>query len=118
MARRKYLVFGILFLSALLIQSTRTTQAQSGSNRLAAIAASMQPGTFALLNQENDGSGYNRNLIDGMSPAGLGVGSIFGFAQKAVYDPVQDRVHFSGGAHDGQTETIHYDVATNRWTND
>ncbi|MCX7590576.1 MAG: hypothetical protein N2255_03000, partial [Kiritimatiellae bacterium] len=94
-----------------------TTWPVHSNSILAKLAASMQPGTFALLNQHGDESGYSWELVDGRAPNGHGVGSIFGYAQKAAYDPVTDTVIFSGGAHDGVTETIRYDITSNRWIN-
>lgn len=53
----------------------------------------MQPGTWALLNQESDGSGYGSALTTD------GIGGVFGYAQKAVYDPIDDCAWFTGGGH-------------------
>src|SRR5262245_36023166 len=119
MAARKYQILAFFILS-ILFQNAKTTRAQSGGssgNNLALLAASMQPGTFALLNQDGDGSGYGQNLVDGLTPTGEGVGTVFAYAQKAAYDPVSDKVYFKGAPHGGQPETITYDVVTNRWTN-
>ena len=84
--------------------------------RIGKLAAAMQPGTFALLNQAGDASGYSGDLVDGVVK-GNGVGSIFGYAHRAAYDPVSDTVYFVGQAHDGATEMVYYRVATNTWTN-
>src|SRR5262245_44122619 len=91
----------------------RTTPAQRrgpSTNVLSSIAASMPSGSFALLNKEGDSSGYGRGLL-----LTGGSSSIMGFASKAAYDPVTDRVYFSGGEHNGKTLTIHYEIATNTW---
>ena len=92
----------LLFSSALMAQNT-----------LATLANSMQPGTFALLNSEGDGSNWGNSILwTG------GSNGITGFAGKMVYDAATDRVYFSGGEHSGATKTIHYDIATNRWVDD
>src|SRR5262245_23649591 len=41
--------------------------APSGMNAVAAVASAMQPGTFALLNQDGDASGYSRGMLDGIT---------------------------------------------------
>jgi len=123
MTKRRFILLTVLVLSSIVIQNAQNIRAQSVSSgsTLANVAASMAPGTFALLNQSGDGSGYDANLLDGSSNC-IPVGSIFGYAQKAVYDPITDRVYFSGASHASSgactTETIHYDVATNRWATD
>jgi len=89
---------------------------------LGTLAASMKPGTFALLNQDGDASGYSwTGFLKGGGPDSAAVGSIFGYAQKAAYDPVGDKVYFKGAPHfQGRSgfwaTQITYDVATNRWT--
>src|SRR5262245_44712774 len=68
----------------------------STGNALASVAAAMSPGSFALLNHDGDASGYNRDLVDGLTPQNTGVGTVFAYAQKATYDPVTDKVFFKG----------------------
>src|SRR5215813_12130505 len=93
--KRKFILLALLVFFSFLFQERWNLRAQGAGSVLANLAASMQPGSFALLNQDGDGSGYNANLIDGKDPAtGMGVGSIYGYAQKAAYDPVADRVYF------------------------
>jgi hypothetical protein len=115
--RAKHLFFAVL-ISLLLLTYSKGRLTAQGAAKLAQIAGAMQPGTFALLNDVDDGSGWSADLVDGLTPGRQGVGSIFAYAQKAAYDASSDRIIFSGGAHDGQTETIRYDVATNTWMND
>jgi len=105
----------VIFLSAYYLPAKKTDAQNVGSSGavLSTIAASMQPGSFALLNYDGDASGYGKNLL-----STGGVSSIMGYASKAVYDPVSDRVYFSGGEHDGKTKTIHYDIASNTWAED
>ena len=113
MVSRQYQILGLLIFSVLL---HGTISAQSGTNSgsaLSTLAASMQPGTFALLDYEGDASGYGKNML-----STGGSSSIMGFASKAAYDPVTDRVYFSGGEHNGKTKTIHYDIASNTWADD
>jgi hypothetical protein len=89
---------------------------------LGELAASMEPGTFALLNQDGDASGYSWDgFLKGGGPDSAAVGSIFGYAQKAAYDPVEDKVYFKGAPHyQGRRNFwathITYDVGRNRWT--
>jgi hypothetical protein len=45
---------------------------------LARLAASLKPGTWALLNKDGDESGYGAKFTDS------GVGGLFGYASKAA----------------------------------
>jgi hypothetical protein len=69
---------------------------------LAKLAASMKPGTWAMLNKDGDDSGYGTKLTDS------GVGGLFGYASKAAYDPVRRRVYFFGSGHHNQPTAEHY----------
>src|SRR5262245_15243561 len=94
-------------------------KAPDRDSALARLAASMKPGTWAMLNKDGDDSGYGTKLTDS------GVGGLFGYASKAAYDPVRRRVFFFGSGHHGKStpeyyaeiiKFIAYDVDTNRWT--
>jgi hypothetical protein len=89
------------------------------SSALAKLAASLKPGTWAVLNKEGDGSGYGPKFTDS------GIGGLYGYASKATYDPARRRVFFFGSGHHGQNtpeyyaeiiKFIAYDVDANRWT--
>jgi hypothetical protein len=92
----------------------RATHAQSLRDGM-----EMQPGTFALLNEEGDGSGYGWSLFSDVRQE-RGAGSILDFAQKAVHDPVADQVLFCGAPHGAtgihSNKLVHYDVAAGKWT--
>lgn len=86
---------------------------------LARLAASMKPGTWALLNKDGDDSGYGAKFTDS------GIGGLFGYASKAAYDPVRRRVFFFGSGHHNMSSPeyyaaiikfIVYEVDNNRWT--
>src|SRR5262245_12690909 len=94
-------------------------KAADSSSALARLAASMKPGTWAMLNKDGDDSGYGAKLTDS------GVGGLFGYASKATYDPVRRRVYFFGSGHHNQSSPefyaaiikfIVYEVDRNRWT--
>jgi len=114
-ARRACLIVAVVIS---VVAANNQSKAQTSTNLLAAKAAALSPGQWVLLNQEGDGSGYTRDLVDGLTPSGAGVASIFAYSQKAAYDPVARKVHFIGAPHGGQTEHIVYDIATNTWRND
>src|SRR5215510_5756234 len=98
MTKLKHAVLALLICSSSLVSQQRQSVLQEGTKAETALrdlAASMQPGTFALLNQSGDDSGYDASLTDGANSGCTPVGSIFGYAQKAVYDPIADRVYFS-----------------------
>jgi hypothetical protein len=76
----------------------------------------IKPGTFALLNEVGDDSGYRSSLTDDLQTNGVHH-SFFAFAQKAVYDPIADQVLFSGAPNGSSPNAlVRYDVATNKWT--
>src|SRR5262249_12814225 len=86
---------------------------------LARLAASLKPGTWAVLNKDGDDSGYGLKFTDS------GVGGLVGYASKATYDPVRRRVFFFGSGHHGKStpeyyaeiiKFIVYEVDKNRWT--
>jgi hypothetical protein len=89
---------------------------------LAKLAVSLKPGTWVVLNQDGDGSGYGLKFTE----SGVGQGGIFGFASKATYDPVHRRVfHYASGHSvvpptekvlDDVMKFIVYEVDTNKWT--
>ena len=81
---------------------------------LPALAQSMPPGTFALLNQEGDGSGYSAS----MTASGLGFGGSYTYASKAAYDPVRRRIyHYAAGHPAGSPMKFFvYEIDSNRWT--
>jgi hypothetical protein len=99
-----------------------TMPASRPTSALGKLAAEMKPGTFALLNQDGDESGYSwSGFLVGGGPGSNSVGSIFAYAQKAAYDPIEDKVYFKGAPHfqgkSGYWATLAvYDVATNRWS--
>src|SRR5262245_41354558 len=116
MSKRAYLMPVLLISLSAYYLPTKTTGAQnegSSGSALSTVATSMQPRTFAQLNYEGEESGYGKNML-----STGGASSIMGFASKAAYDPVTDRVYFSGGEHNGKTKTIHYDIASNTWADD
>src|SRR6187401_672319 len=57
---------------------------------LARLAARLKPGSWAVLNKDGDDSGYGLKFTDS------GIGTMFGYASKATYDPVRRRVFFFG----------------------
>jgi len=82
-------------------------------------ALEMQSGTFALLNQDGDDSGYGWKLLRNAGQAGDDRNSIFTLAQKAVYDSGADQVLFSGAQAANRPHTnrlLRYDVASNKWS--
>lgn len=108
--RQATLVLTLGALGAGEAQAQAASQKASSDTVLGKLAASMQPGTFALLNRDGDASGYGKSLLwTG------GSNGITGYASKAAYDAATDRVYFSGGEHGGSTKTIYYDIATNKW---
>src|SRR5262245_28411651 len=113
MTRSKSAGLALFVFLLVLFQNAKRIPAQNtppSGNKLAALATSMKPGTFALLNVEGDDSGYGKSVL-----SNGGSNGITGFADKMVYDAATDRVYFSGGEHGGITKTIYYDIATNKW---
>jgi hypothetical protein len=99
--------------------SPATTSAPKPNSVLARLALSMPPGTWALLNKDGDDSGYGLKFTES------GVGTVYGYASKAVYDPARRRVFFfASGHHQVSTpeayaemmKFIVYEVDKNRWT--
>lgn len=78
------------------------------------VAAVTPVGAFAVLNQPGDGSGYGPDLTSS------GQGGIYGFASKAAYDPVRNRVFHLAAGHNGGAgnpiKFIGYDVTANTWS--
>src|SRR5262245_28366332 len=87
--------------------------AQAHASKLSDLAAAMQPGTWALLDRDGDSSGWGRAITTSWT------GSALGFAMKAVYDPIDDAVHFGGGGHSsgqaGSYRQLRYRVALDKW---
>jgi hypothetical protein len=86
---------------------------------LGRLAASLKPGKWAVLNKDGDGSGYGTKLTDS------GIGTIYGYASKATYDPARRRVYYFGSGHHNRNTAesyaemmkfIVYEVDSNRWT--
>lgn len=76
--------------------------------------ASITPvGTFAVLNQDGDGSGYNAAFV----ASGTAQGGMFTFASKAVYDSVHRRIFHCAAGHPAGSlfKSICYDVDSNTW---
>src|SRR5215471_14651733 len=66
MSKRAYLMPVLLISLSAYYLPTKITGAQnegSSGSALSTIAASMQPGTFALLNYDGDASGYGKNML-------------------------------------------------------
>src|SRR5262249_28659778 len=86
---------------------------------LARLVATLKPGAWAMLNKDGDDSGYGLKFTES------GIGTMYGYASKATYDPVRRRVFFFGSGHH-QVPTaeayaemmkfIVYEVDNNRWT--
>src|SRR5215468_8120360 len=94
-------------------------KAADATSALARLAASLKPGAWAVLNQDGDGSGYGPKFTDS------GIGTLFGYASKAAYDPARRRVFFFGSGHHGRStpeyyaeiiKWVVYEADTNRWT--
>src|SRR5262249_36427395 len=69
---------------------------------LARLAASLKPGTWAMLNKDGDESGYGVKFTDS------GIGTMFGYASKATYDPVRRRVFFFASGHHNRNTAEYY----------
>jgi len=91
----------------------------SDRSPLARLAASLKPGTWVILNKDGDASGYGLKFTES------GIGTMFGYASKATYDPVRRRVFFfASGHHNQNSEAVYaemmkfivYEVDKNRWT--
>lgn len=72
-----------------------------------------------MLNKDGDGSGYGLKFTES------GIGTMYGYASKATYDPVRRRVFFFGSGHHNVNKAdvyaemmkfIVYEVDKNRWT--
>lgn len=96
-------------------------------NHLQSVISAMAPGTFALLSEAGDGTGYEYSSgatlggsFGGSSCVPSG-GGMFAFSSKGVYDATTDAVYFSAAPHitSGvcRNTTIKYNIATNTWTN-
>jgi len=82
--------------------------APSGSS-IASLAASLQPGTWAVLNTSGFGSGSI------LVPKTVGK-SILQYANKAVWDPKARRFMFMGAPHYEPHRFVIFSEATNGWT--
>src|SRR5262245_56911969 len=96
-----------------------TPKAAESTSALARLAASLKPGGWAMLNKDGDSSGYGLKFTDS------GVGTLYGYASKAAYDPTRRRVFFFGSGHHNMStpeyyaaiiKFIVYVVDKNRWT--
>jgi hypothetical protein len=100
--------------------STMTAQPSGGTSGgqttvLGQLAASMQPGTWAVLNTQN-----LESVLSSSDVGGGASGGILGYADKAAWDPTSKQLLFIGSDHlqDGVTVTdkfISYSDATNSW---
>jgi hypothetical protein len=105
--------------AAVLADEKKAPRDRPDGSALAQLAAKLKPGAWAVLNKDGDDSGYGSKLTDS------GIGTLFGYASKAAYDPVRRRVFFFGSGHHNQATPEHYaeiikfivyEVDTNRWT--
>ena len=76
---------------------------------MASVAASLQPGTWAVLNT----SGFNSGSV--LVPKTVGK-SILQYANKAVWDPKARRFMFMGAPHYEPHRFVIFNEATNGWT--
>src|SRR5262245_44171648 len=89
---------------------------------LARLAATLKPGSWAVLNQDRDPSGWGLDFTD----SGVGKGGALVFASKAAYDPIHRRVFFMASGHSHEPNSIErndrvmkfivYEVDQNKWT--
>src|SRR5262245_54897051 len=89
---------------------------------VAKLAASLRPGSWGVLNQDKDPSGWGLELTD----SGVGKGGALVYASKAAYDPVRRRVFFMASGHSHEPESLErndrvmkllvYEVDKNKWT--
>src|SRR5262245_1828085 len=91
----------------------------SDRSPLARLAASLKPGTWAMLDKDGDASGYGLKFTES------GIGTMFGYASKAAYDPVRRRVFYFGSGHHNMATNeyyaecmkfVVYEVDKDRWT--
>ena len=79
----------------------------ASATTLGDLAASMQPGTWAQLTTVN----INPTLTN----TGGASGFIFGYTDKAVWDPTTRQLLFIGGDHNGTARFVSYTDTTNSW---
>ena len=96
--------------------SSGSTPSQTGSS-ISALAASMQPGTWAELVNTN---GFNNGTV--FRPGG-GAGSILEYTDRGSWNPINRTVMILGGAHAtgkvacDTSAFVKYTESTNTWTN-
>src|SRR5262245_31776413 len=93
---------------ALLVFSPPLWAAETNS-ALARLAASMKPGTWAVLNKDGDESGYGLKFTES------GIGTMYGYASKATYDPVRRRVFFFASGQAARERSDRQDRAGAQW---
>lgn len=96
-------IFGAILLWNLAI----ATPPSASATALGDLAASMQPGTWAQLTTVN----INPTLTN----TGGASGFIFGYTDKAVWDPTTRQLFFIGGDHNGVARFVSYADTTNSW---
>lgn len=99
-------------ISALSTGITATTPVAGAETSLSALAASMQPGTWAELKTSN--------LLQAITPTGAcAIPSIFPYTDQGAWDPVSRQFFFIGGDHaydaSCREKFIAYSAATNVW---
>src|SRR5262245_38171579 len=103
----------LVFVSLILFLRMNWSSTAQVTTNLGTVASSMQPGTWAELTNMNGwkmGAGYVIDERDGTNV------NILVFADKAVWDPVNRRLLFQGGPHQGTSRAVQYDEQTNAWT--
>src|SRR5262245_22134217 len=116
MGKRTFAVLALMLVGSL---AQAVEPKASEKSPLARLADSLKPGTWAMLNKDGDASGYGLKFTES------GIGTMFGYASKATYDPVRRRVFFFAyGHHNQNSEAVYaemmkfivYEVDKNRWT--
>jgi hypothetical protein len=99
--------FSLVLFAVILTISHNPVMAQPA---IATLAASMQAGEWKELNTIGFNNGDVLNVTNG---------SVFSYADEAVWDPATKRWFFMGASHGGttaQTASLRYDAASNTWT--
>jgi hypothetical protein len=90
----------------------------SSGGLLRTVSAGLSAGKWAILNQDGDASGYNRDLLvacSGPNNGGSCSDTVINYADKGLWDPLSEKIHFLGAGHLTAWKFLTYDVATNTW---
>src|SRR5262245_41487536 len=90
---RGAVVLALILLGAPLRAAAPPVAPNAADSALPRLAASLKPGKWAMLNKDRDDSGYGLKFTES------GIGTMFGYASKATYDPARRRVYFFGSGH-------------------